>query len=291
MSIILSRSGVKTDWGMDLPFNNHVAIRFQVNTGLEGAEHAFDLTENTHLWLLFHAAALLENESQAGQHIHRLIQPWHTVLDDDFHDALLRALWDADKRAPYNDPAFDLIPTWKSHFYDPDTGTNWVGQPSPTALSQGCRYYHHSLPAYQEADWEKAGYALGLALHYLSDLTQPMHAANFTWFDSQGFGYHTDFERYVKRRLFRLSPPRVYNPILSETTPEAYFHAVARHSKDTYYARIVKPEWTRDYGATTSHNWVWETRVGAIVPAILHDAVQITAQFLLMWFNAASTGK
>src|SRR5687768_12234892 len=111
MSMIVSRAGVDVDWDMDLPFDNHVAIRFQISSGLEVVDHTFNSKENTHLWLLFSAASLLESHSPAGRQIYRLIQPWNGGLNDDFHDALCCALWDADKRPPYNDALFNLIPT------------------------------------------------------------------------------------------------------------------------------------------------------------------------------------
>jgi phospholipase C len=238
--------------------------------------------------LLFNAASLLENEGAVGQQIHRAIKPEDAFLNDDFRDALCQGLWDADKKAPYNSPVLEVIPTWKSHFYDPDTGTNWMGQTAPTALSEGVRFYWVSQRAYRRGDWVKAGYAFGLALHYLSDLTQPMHAANFTWLDSQGLGFHTDFERYVKATLHQINPPRVYEPLLSQTSIEDYFHAVARRSKDTYYSRVCKPEWTQHYDEAARSHTVWNQRIGVLVPLILADAVQMTTQFLLMWFKDAS---
>jgi phospholipase C len=292
MGFALRRSGLHVDWGMDLPFDNRMDVRFDVETGLEDENpaEAFEVKANTHLWLLFSAASLVEGESPVGKTLYRLIQPWNGVLHDDFHDALCRALWDADHRAPYTDPVFDLIPTWQSHFYDPDTRMNWTGHPGPTALSQGSRYFRQSLLAYRRKEWEAAGYALGLAVHYLSDMTQPMHAANFTWLDSQPWGYHTDFERYTKHILERVGLPCNYRPLLNETEPAPYIHAAARYSKDNYYGQIVKSEWTQHYEEADREDAVWEARVGAVMPSILHDAVQVTAQFLLLWGKDATIG-
>jgi phospholipase C len=286
MAIVFSRSGLNAELRADLPFNN--TLRISVGNGGEDTTSAFDTTRNTHLWLLFNAASLLENEGAVGQQIHRVIKPEDAFLNDDFRDALCQGLWDADKKAPYNSPVLEVIPTWKSHFYDPDTGTNWMGQTAPTALSEGVRFYWVSQRAYRRGDWVKAGYAFGLALHYLTDLTQPMHAANFTWLDSQGLGFHTDFERYVKATLHQINPPRVYEPLLSQTSIEDYFHAVARRSKDTYYSRVCKPEWTQHYDEAARSHTVWNQRIGVLVPLILADAVQMTTQFLLMWFKDAS---
>jgi hypothetical protein len=115
-----------------------------------------------------------------------------------------------------------------------------------------------------------------------------MHAANFTWLDSQPFGFHTDFERYVKNTLHRIEPPQAYASLLGETEVEDYFHAAARYTKDAYYARLCRPEWTQHYSDAARDEAVWDRRVGVLVPLMLADAVQITAQFLLMWFSDAS---
>ncbi len=287
MSFVFSRSGIRAEWQTALPFNNKVEIRIKVDTGLEDDTRAFDITRNTHLWILYHAASLLEHEGAAGRMIHTLVRPWNGALNDDFHDALSRGLWDADRKRPYNSPILDLVPTWSSHFYDPDTRTNWLGQTAPTALTEGSRYFRESQRAYQDGNMEQAGYTLGLAVHYLSDLTQPMHASNFTWIDSQAPGFHTDFERYAKSVVSRVEPPVAYAPLLRETDLEAFFHAVARYSKDTYYSLICRPEWTMHYSEADRDEKVWDSRVGAVLPSILGDAVQMTAQFLLMWPHAA----
>lgn len=276
MGIMLSPGGLKAEWRAELPFNNEIAVRLQ--WGKEDGSTAFDTTHNTHLWLLVRALLLLEDHPIA-----RLIQ---SQPSDDFYDPLCQALWEADKKAPYNDPLFDLMPTMASHFYDPDTGKNWLRQSRPTALSEGCRFYRVSQRLYQLDHRRKAAYNLGLSLHYLTDLTQPMHAANFTVFDSRGFGYHTDFERYVKTMMHDIDMPTEYVPLIADRPKlESFFHAVARRSKDSYYTAICRPEWTRHFDEEAHQDFVWESRVGAVVPSVLCDAVLITAQFLRMWFE------
>jgi phospholipase C len=285
MALRLSRSGVNGEWRIDLPFNKSIALRLQlgVEEGALDTQQAFETTGNTHLWLVYNAVALLRGQGQAGERLVQLVKPWSAAVSDPFHDGLCRGLWDADNRSPYNDPIVDLVPTWASHFYDPGTRTNWMGKAAPTALSEGIHFYDESLEALAHGETRQAGYSLGLALHYLTDLTQPMHAANFTWMDSQEFGYHTDFERYVKDTLHRIRPPARFTPLLGDMTREAYFHAVARYSKDTYFALLCRPEWTQNYSKAMNTESVWEARVGALVPRMLGDAVQMTAQFLRQW--------
>lgn len=293
MAVKVSRRGLNGEWRFDLPFNKSIALRFHF--GLEEGEldtsKAFETAGNTHLWMVYHAAALLKGQGQAGERIVRLIKPWSGSVNDAFHDGLARGLWDADNRSPYNDPIVDLVPTWASHFYDPDTRTNWMGQTAPTALSEGLRFYDESLGALVRADHGQAGYALGLSLHYFTDLTQPMHAANFTWMDSQEFGYHTDFERYVKNILHHIRPPARYTPFLGELSRNDMFHAAARYSKDTYLSALCPPEWTQSYSKAMNEESIWDARVGSLVPRILGDAVQMTAHFLLGWARDAAPVK
>jgi phospholipase C len=290
MGIVISRSGLKVNLDAALPFNNAVRMAFRIpTTWQEETINPFETTRNPHLWLLFQAASLLEPEGIAGRKIHNLIQPQDGVLNDDFRDALIQGLWDADNKASYNDLVWGAVPTWKSHFYDPDTRTNWTGQTTPTALSEGWRYYHQSQRAFQRERWEDAGYALGLSLHYVTDLTQPMHAANFTWIHSQSFGYHTDFERYVKDTLHLIDAPTAYVPLLPDTSLAALIHNIARYSKDRYFAQLCRARWTQNYSEAARAESVWQERVGMLVPNMLADAVQITAQFLLMWNKDVSS--
>jgi phospholipase C len=236
-------------------------------------------TPNTHIWLTDHAVNLIRRESAAGRQFAALIM----ARENGFYQAVCRGLLDADKKAPFNNPLFGKIPTWASHFYDPDSATNWLGQDAPTAVSDGSLYYQLARESYLSGDLREAGYTLGLSLHYMTDLTQPMHAANFTWFDSWPFGYHTAFEGYARRNLSRFGTPRFYHPVLPASEPEAFLMAVARRAKDRFYTAICPPEWTQTFNPITCTDAIWTRRVGDLMPAILDDAVQATAQYVLAW--------
>lgn len=284
--IDFSIRGLHTALHMNLPFNNSIRIKFGIDPGLYDPRRAYDIRGNIHLWLLFCAASLLQNGDEQGQAIYQLVKPWRKQINDQFHDALCLGLYDADKRPLYNDALLSAFPTWKSHFYDPDTGTNWLGEMEPTAVSEGCRYYHASVQDYQNSNFRSAGYNLGLAIHFLTDLTQPMHAANFTWLDSHRFGYHTGFEHYVGKVRKYVEVPKSYAPHLATTDVEAYFRAVARYTKNTYYRLICKPEWVQRYDPRIWTKRVWRERVGCYIQPLMHDAIQTTTQFLLMWLEA-----
>lgn len=274
MALHLSADGIGFELAFDLPFDNRMEL--QLGTIPDPTE-AFVEAENTHLWIVDTAIDLLKPHEPR---LYRLLR------DKSFRTPVCQALWDADKRAPFNDLWWNFVPSWRSHFYDPDTRRNWRGG-TETAVHVGSAYARRSARAMLRGSHHKAAYALGIALHYLGDMTQPMHAANFTWMDSPKRGYHTDFERYVKQALHRIEPPARYKPLLPDSAPKAYFHAVARRSKDRYFAALVKPEWVQAYSRRWDHT-AWEERVGAVVPQILHDAAQVTAQMLSMWFREVS---
>src|SRR4029079_7506731 len=118
-----------------------------------------------------------------------------------------QGLFDADFRHEFNHGSFDLQPgaavstialsgaNWKSHFFDPDTRANTKGERDPTAFTEALRHLQ-SARALIAKDEPAACYELGLSLHYLTDLTQPMHAANFTALD-RPLGLHTDVEVFA----------------------------------------------------------------------------------------------
>ena len=150
------------------------------------AENPFDETDSTHLWIVNRATLLAGQAGGAdGAAIAARVQPYvGEIGDDGFHDNLCQGLYDADFKAPFDDPyGYGITqPMWYSHFYDPDTGKNYDGDTDPTALTRGRTYATYALDCFYAGDIASAGYHLGLALHYLTDLTQPMHASNLTYF-------------------------------------------------------------------------------------------------------------
>jgi phospholipase C len=240
----------------------------------------FQEKENTHLWIVNRAVQLLENAGERGKWVHELVKP-----GNDFYDNVCWGLYDPDRKVPYTDSLlpFGLCPTWKSHFYDPDTQTNWLGQKTPTAVTRATTYYHLAHEAYRFNSRGLAGYLLGLALHFMGDLTQPMHAANFTWLSTWPCGYHTAFEKYVRTRLPHIQPPARFQPLALGVVPQGYLKAVARRTKDTYYHKVCRPEWLQSYRTEKVTNEVWHQRTGLLIEPILADAVLMTAQFLLFW--------
>ncbi|MFT3767973.1 MAG: DUF5050 domain-containing protein [Minicystis sp.] len=181
-----------------------------------------DETKSTHLWIVDHALDILirhRNESSTGAY------PISQYIDLLVNDATCRDRWqhaltDADCKSQYADGATCADPlhsgAYKSHFYDPDTGKNYEGETSPTALTEAMKHFHNAAAYAASGNWSTANstacdssqsgvdgcvtsacYELGLSLHYMTDITQPMHASNYTFLDGV-LGFHSNYEDFVQ---------------------------------------------------------------------------------------------
>lgn len=102
-----------------------------------------------------------------------------------FKDALLRGLYDADYVSTYTGLFY------KFHFYHPKTGQNYMGF-GENAVTMGAKYCNEAIELGNELfrkslrgqrptdqEYDACGYKLGIASHFITDLTQPMHSSNF----------------------------------------------------------------------------------------------------------------
>lgn len=241
---------------------------------------------STHLWLVNRGATVAgEAGGPYGRTVAGLVKPFTQLGADRFHDQLLQGLYDADEKAPYNDPANGIgPPTWKSHFCHPVTKENYFGETRPTALTQGAEYFRLAVQQHHANDPEHAGYSLGLSLHYLTDLTQPMHTGNFTYWDSFLPGYHTDYEQYVMAIQTRVPIPRPRELIDLGIEPEPYLLGAAGQAYVNYYRELC-PSDTIGYRGYLSEKQ--QQVADATVGPILTDAIMWTAQYLMAWMKAA----
>jgi hypothetical protein len=211
------------------------------------------------------------------------------------------------KDADNYDPRYSGI-LFSSHFYDPDTGRNYLGFPFGTALTEAERRFREaaSLALNSGGATYDAGFALGLALHYLTDLTQPMHAANFIQYRNGPFDTrHSQFEGFLDAELarapqeYRLDPAHVVpakafseDALKGSTTDQV--KAVARDSKDVFTGRL-KPILDHVPGTLQvgddgipypayDPSWVQQTR--PFLPHIVRNAQLETARFLVRWGRA-----
>ena len=249
-------------------------------------ESVFDEKQSTHLYIVNRAAQLAATNPQLGAFISQLLQPMlgPPPASGVFRQNMCQGLYDADFLSAYNNPNFIGQPTWKSHFYDDSTGLNYEGEQEPTALTNGLKFFMASVNAMTSGtpDPATAGYNLGLALHYFTDLTQPMHSGNYTYLSSFPFGYHTDFEVYTLKNQALLNPQptvtgfqpgQVSDPAVMMKNLSVYF-------KGTYLDKVVS---AADY-----HGWkffpsTWQNAVAGFLPQVINDAVANTAQFIYLW--------
>ena len=157
----------------------------------------------------------------------------------EFRDGFYEGLWHADYRSPYSHPIkFGGPALYTGHFYDPDNGHNlidssfWLELIRSTIVSHaasakswfllGCadsqRHLREWVVRGEATDLRQAGFNLGIAAHFLTDLTQPMHAANFA--NRLGFSGEPLFDQNDNRHShFENCADRIINDPASPLRP------------------------------------------------------------------------
>jgi hypothetical protein len=200
------------------------------------------------------------------------------MLDSDgsLKEMLMQGLYDAD----YEDALRDKqrgIPYWSSHFYDPDTRQNYWKDGSPTALERGRDFFRASLRVLQidggnlkfrigrrsgggslhfkvegatRGNMAQASFKmLGIALHYFTDLSQPMHASNVANIYGKDVRYpqptdfrHSGFEEQGDEKVKELF--QNYAPLTLQQMDVHNINNVEQLYEDM--ARASKNVWLRD---------------------------------------------
>ncbi|PTS79449.1 hypothetical protein DBR17_11840 [Sphingomonas sp. HMWF008] len=192
-----------------------------------------------------------------------------------FYDGLLAA----DYQPPWNNRLLGKQALYTSHFYDPDHKVNLIRrQPLLWLLEAGIENFRESACSRVEGqshaavdshdrwreklnddDLKKAGWELGIASHYFTDLTQPMHTASFAnilgfeWSLAKTDDYrHKHFENLsdeiiVKKTNGEFNPNRVdllSNPAIVELKFQGnltdLIYETAKFSKNVFESK-VKP--------------------------------------------------
>ncbi|APR80829.1 fibronectin type III domain protein [Minicystis rosea] len=195
--------------------------------------------DNTHLWIAATALRMIrDNRAPAAG------TPARALLDDLLNPTsvcgskMRQGIYDADYLPAYNNG----VPTdtntcwmgfnayvsngWVNHFYDPDSQRNYAGNLSPTARTEANDHWARS----KNGNPASYCYELGLALHYMTDATQPMHAANFTNASSDALLLHENFEQFAQRYLQSVTQP-AWVDIGTDITPSELVHAAAANAK------------------------------------------------------------
>jgi hypothetical protein len=183
-----------------------------------------------------------------------------------FSGATKKGLEDADELSPYSgDRCLGVQAMWDNHFYNPSTERSYTGAPN-TAVTDGRRYFNlavhtgrriQKLGAAAPAElYRRAGYYLGLSLHFLTDLTQPMHAAGFTSIYGESYpgvctgghlsdyrhsGYEEYTEERVKKGYFNNYPPLQPGDIdiTGITKPDTLLIGAAKASKPVFVDKLL----------------------------------------------------
>ena len=148
-------------------------------------------------------------------------------------------------------------------------------------------FFFESLDAWTNDNLEAAGYNLGLALHFFTDMMQPMHSANFSWFSSQGLGYHTAFETFVMENQSNVTAPTQYTASNLPANPGAYIIAGAMNSKHRYFKGICPSDVAYQYDAVSGLTTDQQNKIRPLIAPILTDAITFTAQYLALWMSFA----
>ena len=89
---------------------------------------------------------------------------------------------------------------YAGHFYDPDTGENYLGDNVNTAQRNMCSSYNAAKAEYQRAGMSEDFFEeVGKMLHYLQDACEPHHAGNVTAVEF--WKGHSAFETYADENL------------------------------------------------------------------------------------------
>ncbi|APR74737.1 Hypothetical protein A7982_00083 [Minicystis rosea] len=301
------------------------------------AESVTDQNDSTHLWIVNQALGILARHQSPTEPRDASTLAYLPMFQSDPCRSLWQqGLYDADWLSIY-DNGGTFSDGWKSHFYDPDTGENYKGETSPTALTEAIAHFNNAVEYATHGNWSNpsssecqnhpagsggcvtsACYELGLSLHYMTDATQPMHAANFTG-ENIPILYHSRYETHVMAIQSgygcadwdascdsrALGYPAA-NPVAADGAATV-LHTAAEYAKPLSDLLVSKattscwreaccwePSWTMDlpyWEIAMEANTCWATKnseydVGPVTGLALVAAQKSTAQYLWTFFNA-----
>ncbi len=271
-------------------------------TAISTCTHDVKWRGNTHLYVVRNALALLASSSDpVAQKAYKTMsaEPCKTQWED--------GLWDAD------DPDGALVDRPDSsskgggtHFYNA-SGKDIQGKPTRVvtyllagveanfkgnARQQAVKY----LPAVAVLNGTPSNdqcHSLGLALHYETDMTQPMHATAFSALDIPTM-LHAALEEYVPSIQGRFPAQGSWDQRWKGMTADNVFYQTSLKSGTTNAAILMKPV---DYKGTictmnpetgamyTGMCFVNVPAVDNAIGAVLREAYQSTASYIYAAFN------
>lgn len=131
----------------------------------------------------------------------------------------------------------------RSHFYDPATDANFMGETTNTANTKFCEHMDKAVAAAVAGNRDLAGEELGRALHFFQDMNVPFHSGNIPNMESptQNKLTHTFYETWVDSNIYKYvqksAPQSEYDSALNSSYWDIGKKA-ASNSKQ--YLRFVK---------------------------------------------------
>lgn len=273
------------------------------------------LRGNTHLWIVNRSLDLLKKSNDPLAR-----KAAQTMSAGTCASQWRLGLYDGDEPKYVDDPLQTKKSTAGSHFYNP-TGKDYNGNSTSSVtyliagvdVSTGGFRGSPNLNARQSANAQiqkipvsgpsNAGgcYELGVALHYLTDMTQPMHASGFSGVSSPQF-LHPYFEAYVPSVQTRFPAVGAFQGS-SVKNPDFNFDAIARKGNALAPAlmkTLIKEgkQCTLD-GVDLSpipyvgYCFIKDPAVDKQIGIVLQSAYQSTASYIYSVFSsydAATTG-
>ena len=232
--------------------------------------------KSTHLFIVNRAVAILGNHTS----LPKAARAYARLTGSTCRTRWQQGLDDADHKLSYNNWY-----TWSSHFYDPSTGTNYLGNTSPVGYTEALKHLATARSSIAANDLNKGCYELGLALHYATDLTQPMHAANYAATDwPLNLHSHLEDRAVDVQNLFVSSdwtaaPTGTVNAVLLDTawTSNGLWPSLWNSIAHAYDARCNDID---SYTLDHTSCWSGDAGVDAAIGTALRQSQIATAKFI-----------
>ncbi|PEZ06433.1 phospholipase [Bacillus sp. AFS018417] len=229
---------------------------------------------STHLWIVNRAIDIMSRNTT-------IVKPNETALLNEWRADLENGIYSADYENPYYDNG-----TYASHFYDPDTGKTYIPF-AKQAKETGTKYFKLAGEAYQNQDMKQAFFYLGLSLHYLGDVNQPMHAANFTNL-SYPMGFHSKYENFVDtiKDNYIVSDSNGYWN-WKGANPEDWIQGSAVAAKQDYPGIVndTTKDWFVKAAVSQEYADKWRAEVTPVTGKRLMETQRVTAGYIHLWFD------
>jgi phospholipase C len=236
-----------------------------------------DEGQSTHLFIVNRAIGILGHHTTDA----RASSAYNRLTSSTCRSRWQQGLYDADHKVSYNNWY-----TWSSHFYDPSTGTNYLGFSSPVAYTEALQHLAAAKTKLAANDVKNGCYELGLSLHYTTDITQPMHASNFAATD-----WPLDLHSHMEQRAVVIqngyavadwtgAPTTNVNDTLTSIAWTSYYEwpSLWNALDDAYSAECGYS--IDDYTLDHTSCWQGDAGVDAAIGVALRQAQASTAAYL-----------